>query len=225
MIITLYHLQNSRSQRILWLLEELNCDYRIIDSKNTIVSDLPIELLPLKFPTIHILDTNTSIYLTETSAICEFLSQKFQKLNIQSNHDVEIAHYFFWKNYAEASLMPTIILKQIFKQIVVNTPLPFKSISSLFKYAFEKMYLKNEITQQLNKVNDHLKTNTWICGNQFTIVDILIWFPLEANLVSIEYSEYDYIRKYLVKIQNRNSFQKALQKGNWSNKHFKEYWQ
>lgn len=224
MKIDLYHLKNARSQRIVWLLEELGCDYRIIDGSEVVGSDLPLSVLPLKFPTIHIAHANTSIYLSETSAICDFFSNKFQALFPVVATEIELGQYFFWKNYADASLMQSLVLKQVFNQIVVNTPFPFKPLSWLFKYSFNNMYLNQVITQQLNRVNEYLKTNTWMCANQFTTADILMWFPLEASMVALESNNYLYIRTYLSRIRERECFNKALQNGSWDSESFKNYW-
>lgn len=224
MQITLYHLKNSRSQRILWLLEELGYDYQVIDSADSGTHDLPNHILPLKFPTVHITDEDSGIYLTESSAICEFLSNRFQSLIPVSVTEIDLANYFFWKNYADASLMQSLVLKQVFKQIVVNTPLPFKPVPWLFKYSFNKLYLNKTIEQQLKRVDEHLKTNTWMCANQFTIADILMWFPLEACMVTMDPPDYPHITFYLAQFRGNHNFNKALESGNWSSQKFRDYW-
>lgn len=224
MKITLYHLQNSRSQRIVWLLEELGCDYTVVDGADLGAPDLPDNVLPLKFPTIHISDINDSLYLTETSAICDFLSNKFQALLPYQATEKDLADFYFWKNYADASLMQSLVLKQVFKQIVVNTPLPFKPVPWLFKYSFDRLYLNKAIAQQLDRVNAHLRTNAWMCAGQFTIADILMWFPLEASMVNQEPRNYLYITTYLAQVRGSPGFKKALVNGNWSADLFKKYW-
>ena len=84
MQITLYHLSNSRSQRILWLFEELEIDYRLVtfntsaEAKN--IKDIPITVQPLKFPTLNIKTEYEEFYLSETSAIVDFFSQSFSRL-------------------------------------------------------------------------------------------------------------------------------------------------
>jgi len=226
MIITLFHLPNSRSQRVLWLLEEIGCEYQVIDAYDidNLQQNLPTDLTPLKFPTVHIQDVSHSFYMTETSAICDFLSKKLKILCLDSPNDVDLANFCFWKNYADANLMQLLVLKQVFKQIVFNTPYLFKPIPFLFKVLFNKIYLSKTIEQQLKRVNAHLENNTWMCENEFTIADILMWFPLNAALSSINTVQYPFIKEYLNQIQTREKFQQALLKGKWSKEQFIEYW-
>ena len=226
MFITLFHLKNSRSQRILWLLKEIGCDYNVLNTSdiNKFKQNLPTYILPLKFPTIHIQDSAYSFYMTETSAICEFLSKKFQILDLNSANDIDISNFYFWKNYADANLMQLLVLRQVFKQIFINTPWIFKPIPFLFKIIFNKIYLNKAIEQQLNHINSHLQHNSWMCGNTFTIADILMWFPLEAAFCSINTAKYQFIVRYLNQIQARKQFQQAILEGNWSKEQFLKYW-
>lgn len=226
MKITLFHLQNSRSQRILWLLEEIGCDYDVINASDIDKhkQNLPTDIMPLKFPTIHIQYECDSFYMTETSAICEFLSRKFQILYLATPDDVDLANFCFWKNYADANLMQLLVLRQVFKQIVVTTPLLFKPVPFLFKVLFNKIYLNKAFDQQLKYIDSHLKDNMWMCGNTFTIADILMWFPLDAALSSINTVQHPFIEKYLNQIQVRKQFSQAMLKGNWSKEQFRKYW-
>lgn len=215
MTVELYHLNNSRSHRIVWLLEELEFDYSIANSNS---HNLPSSILPLKYPTIHLLDIG--IYLTETSAICEFLANSHKSLGF----DLCNVDYYFWKNYADSSFMQTLVLKQVFKQIVVNTPLPFKPITWLLKKSFDQMYLNNALKDQLKRIEDHLQLNSYICGDRFSYVDILIWFPIEASLKSMPKDDYPYIAEYLTRLKTRTAFIAAKEKGHWSDEEFSQYW-
>lgn len=223
-MIFLYHLHNSRSQRIVWLLEELNCRYKLLESPEIIEPTLPAEVLPLKFPTLKYFDAEGTLYLTETSAICDFLSQKHKALLPEIKSSSALANFTFWKNYADASLMQTLVLKQVFKQIVLNTPFLFKPISLMFKHSFNSMFLNKELAQQLKRIEAHLKTNAWMCGSEFTVADILIWFPLEAAMVGVEVQDYPRISAYLDRIKLREPFIKAAKQGNWSADEFNKYW-
>lgn len=217
MQITLFHLPNSRSQRILWLLEELKCDYKLILG-NAVPNDQK-----MKYPTVDILDHGTAFRLTETSAIAEFLSHHFKFLPDHLNNVQNSANFFFWKNYADGSFMPDLALKQIFNQIVKQTPWPLRFITKAIQYAFSRRYLNDNLKKHMDKVEQYLIGRTWI-DEQFGICDILLWFPLQACYASWPQSEYSYIDKYLKRIANRTAFKAALNKGQFSEENFQEYW-
>lgn len=225
MEISLFHLNNSRSQRIIWLLEELSLSYKIIPSHSVNTVNIPDMYLPLKYPTIEIKCPDSSFFLTESSAILEFFSQRYPDLNPQNKDLKKMADFLFWKNFADASFMPNLVLKQIFGQIVQKTPLLFRPISWGFKTAFNKGYLDKAITEQLIRIEQHLSHNDWFAGDEFSILDILLWFPLQVCQKASKEFNYQNINRYLVQIHNRPAFQRSLIKGNWSENHFMKYWQ
>ena len=101
MNITLHHLPNSRSQRILWLLEELSLNYDlIIYSKNT--ADKPNR--QMKFPTLHIEQNSQSQTLSESSAVAEYLCQLEQKILVQPA-DSSYWHFCFYKTQGKYSFL------------------------------------------------------------------------------------------------------------------------
>lgn len=214
----LHHLQNSRSQRIVWLFEELSLEYDIAfytlgtaKKKN------------LKFPTVEIPDQN--ITLTETSAIAEFMCEVRRRLIIEKDHR---AYWDFclYKNFSDAGLMPNLALKQIFQQIKEQTPLPVRFIPFAIQKAFNSAYLNPELKKQLDLLDDHLMQHTWIAGDIFSYADILLWFPLYAAQYAYpQFSELHNLIRYLKQIEDRNAFKRAMQRGQWSSEIFKEYWE
>lgn len=230
MQITLYHSPHSRSQRIIWLFEELGIDYQLIivtkSNSQQHLQNIPSSALPLKFPTALITTPEQDLVLTESSAIAEFFSQYFQKLISTSKQIKAQSDYLFWKNYADASFMPNLALKQIFSQIVERTPLPFKWVSCSFKYAFNAGFLNQAIDQQLDRINSHLIDQHWLAGEKFTIADILLWFPLNACISAhSNIQQYPAVLRYVRQIQMRPAFQSALTQGQWNEAIFKNYWQ
>lgn len=217
MKITLFHLPNSRSQRILWLLEELKCDYKLILS-NAVPDDQK-----MKYPTVDILDHGTAFRLTETSAIAEFLSHHFKFLPDHLNNVQDSANFFFWKNYADGSFMPDLALKQVFNQIVIQTPWPLRFICKSIQYGFHKGYLDCSMKMHMDKIEQHLTGRTWVSG-EFGICDILLWFPLLSCHVSFTQGNYPNIVEYLKRIADRPAFKAALKKGEFSEEIFYKYW-
>lgn len=225
MKLRLYHLANSRSQRIVWLLEELQADYNLVFSDEVVLTDLPNSVLPLKYPTLSVKTLQNEYVLTETTSVAEFLVSHFNlKLAVNSSCPNAFLNYLFWKNYSDASLMPNVALKQIFAQITQKTPFIFRPISWSFKLGFNKGYLDSAFKEQLQRVNDHLENNHWISGPNLTIADILMWFPLEACMQFSNTDSYTHLKRYMEQIHQHPSFQKALQKGRWSSGEFERYW-
>lgn len=224
-MIILYHLKNSRSQRVVWLLQELGCEYHVIEQSEITPSfSFPEHVKPLKFPTVSIQHEDGVTFLSETGAICELLSDLYNNLGPIDGALADTANNLFWKNYADASLMQTMILKQIFKQIVQNTPILFRPIPWALKTAFFKMYLNGTIDLQLKRVDTHLRDHQWMCGTAFSYVDIMMWFPVRAAMVSAVAKKYEHIEHYLYVLGQRPGFKEALRIGQWDQSLFNTYW-
>lgn len=232
MKLTLFHLPNSRSQRIIWLLEELGLEYQLVfceTKANGQISDDLKQIHELGKVPILIIDEYKNlekIILSETSAITDFFSYRFPRIGLRDLSSAEQIQFFYWKNFAESSFMPNLALKQIFSQIVLNTPFLLRFISKAIKSAVDKTYLNPSTEQQLFLINRQLINYPWIAGSEFTVADILLWFPLQACIeANPEFVKFEHIQTYLTEIKNRPAFQNALAKGNWSVHQFKAYWQ
>ena len=228
MQIQLYHKPNSRSQRIVWLFEELSLDYDILfchswDDANTCQLQQTHPLA--KFPTVKITQLGHTFFLSETSAIAEWFSTQQQSLGTLNLGGSALVDYYYWKNFADASFMPNLALKQVFSQLAIRTPWPVRLIPKAIQYGFNRGYLNPLLEQQMQMINQHLTTQPWVAGSQFTIADILLWFPLHAcTHLNDRYTHYPAINAYLQQIQDRPAFQRALSKGQWSASIFKRYW-
>ena len=231
MHIRLFHKTNSRSQRILWLLEELKLDYELVFCDND-PSDQSLDQIKhphrlAKFPTVQIYENNGSdvITLAETATIADYLSYLFNELGITQLSQQEIQYFYYWKNFAEATLMTDLALKQVFAAIVTRTPWPVRFVSQLLKLGFNRGYLNHTLHQHLQMMDQHLKDHSYVAGQQFTIADLLLWFPLLACMQSNPaFESLAHIQRYLLQIQSRPTFQRALEKGQWSASTFQSYW-
>ena len=136
-----------------------------------------------------------------------------------------LVDYCYWKNFAEATFMPNLALKQIFSQLAIRTPWLIRFIPRAIQYGFNQGYLNPLLQQQMQMINQHLSTQLWVAGSQLTIADILLWFPLHAcTHLNERYMHYPAINSYLQQIEDRPAFQRALSKGQWSASIFKQYW-
>ncbi len=223
MQIRLFHLQNSRSQRIIWFLEELELNYELItkyhsdEDKN---NNSPHQLS--KFPTIEIIEQGQTAILAETSAILDYVSHLHPELGQNNLLGQQLQSFYYWKNYCEATFIPDLVLKQIFHQIAERTPFPVRFIPKLLKFGFDQGYLNQSLQRHMSMIDKHLERHLWFAGDQFTTADILMWFPLLA--CSPNYSQFKHIQRYLAQIENRPAFKNALIKGQWSASTFQTYW-
>ncbi|MGY5392302.1 glutathione binding-like protein, partial [Acinetobacter sp. NigerLNRRAM0016] len=160
---------------------------------------------------VTITENQQTLHLAETSAIAEWLSHHSQRLGAMDLDQAALADDYYWKNFAEASFMPNLALKQIFAQLSLRTPWPVRFILRGIQYAFNQGYLNPLLRQQIQVIHQHLTANTWIAGSQFTIADILLWFPLQAcTHLDARYADYPASNRYLLRIQDRPAFQRAL---------------
>lgn len=223
MRIRLFHLQNLRSQRIIWFLEELGLNYELtIKDHSGIDKDKNSPHQLSKFPTIEIIEQGKTSILAETSAILDYLSHLHPQLGPNSLLSQQLQNFYYWKNYSEATFIPDLVLKQIFHQIVKRTPFPVRFIPKFLKYGFDQGYLNQSLQRQMSMIDKHLEHHLWFAGDQFTTADILMWFPLLA--CSPNYRQFKHIQRYLAQIENRPAFKNALIKGRWSASTFKAYW-
>ena len=96
---------------------------------------------------------------------------------------------------------------------------------SFLKFGFDRGYLNQALNQHLFMIEQHLKTRQYLAGNQFSIADLLLWFPLLACMQSnTEFESLPNIQRYLQHLQNRPAFQRATKKGQWSALEFELYW-
>lgn len=229
MHIQLFHLPNSRSQRIIWLLEELKLEYEITLC-TTHVKDLGFEQLKklditAKFPTVQITNQQEKFILKESTAIMEYLIFYSQNTNNNMQLHNHNHHYYYWKSFSEATLLPDLVLKQVFHQIMIQSPFLFRLVPKIIKYAFDQAYLNPVLKQHIQAIDLHLAKHHWFAGDQFTIADILLWFPILTYVATLEScNSFPHIEAYLENINQRPAFQKSLEKGQWSQKVFNDYW-
>ena len=108
---------------------------------------------------------------------------------------------------------------------MIQSPLLFRFVPKIIKYAFDQAYLNPILKQHMQAINLHLAKHQWLAGDQFTIADILLWFPILAYISTLDSCKnFPYIKTYLENINQRPAFQKALDKGQWSQETFNDYW-
>lgn len=216
-MIVLHHLENSRSQRILWLLEELGVNYEVKRYQRDAKTGLaPPELLavhPLgKSPVI----TDGDLTVAESGAIVEYLTGKYDKGRLlPAAGTPERMAYTYWLHYAEGTFMPFMVLSLIMGRIE-TAPMPFfiKPVAKGIVSKIRGGYLDQNIKRNLDFMEAALAKSTWFAGNELTAADIQMSFALEAAEVRTNLKkDYPKLAGFLTRIRARPAYQAALKKG------------
>jgi glutathione S-transferase len=216
-MIVVHHLNNSRSQRILWLLEELGLAYEVRRYQR----DAKTMLAPPELRAVHPLGKSPVISdgemtLAESGAIVEYLASRYGSGTLVPEEKTpERLRYLYWMHFAEGTAMPPLLLKLIFDR-VESGPMPFfvrpiaRGIAQKVKAA---MVLPN-LQRQLDFMEAELGTRAWFAGPAFSAADIQMSFPLEAAAVRGGLDEKrPNLWAFLQRIHARPAYQRALEKG------------
>ena len=216
-MITLHHLENSRSQRILWLLEELGLPYEVKRyARNPATKLAPPELErvhPLgKSPVI----TDGDITVAESGAIIEYLLDTYGKGRLRpAAGTAQRRQFTYWLHFAEGSAMPFLLMKLVFDK-VRTAPVPFfvKPVVKGIAAKVGKSFIEPNITRQLRHMEAELSQRPWFAGDEFSAADVQMSYCLEAAAVSGGLgSQHPSLSAWLARIHARPAYQRALQAG------------
>lgn len=217
-MITVHHLDNSRSQRVLWLLEELELPYDIQFYKR----DPKTMMAPKSLQAIHplgkapvITDTDGNVTLAESGAIIEYVINKYGHGRLAPACDTpEYIRFIYWLHYAEGSAMPPLLLKLIFGMLSKQAPLPFRPFAFLISKGAQAQFINPQLKLNMDYWEHSLSENEWFAGNNFTAADIQMSFPLEAATARAGATDNrPHVRGFLHRIHNRPAYQRALYRG------------
>ena len=202
MTIIVHHLENSRSQRILWMLEELGLDYEVKRyERNPKTMLAPPELKrvhPLgKSPVIQDGDT----VVAETGAIIEYLVDKADGRLGPPAHRDAVLRYRFFLHYAEGSLMPPLLVKLVLSRVPIFGKAGQRRIQPMIDVHLD--YLERELANR-----------EWFVGDDLTAADIMLSFPLEAARARAGLDESrPNLTAWLARVHARPAYQRALERG------------
>lgn len=216
-MITVHHLDNSRSQRVLWLLEELGLPYEIqLYKRNPKTMLAPPELRkvhPLgKSPVL----TEDGLTLAESGAILEYLVERHGNGRLAPPPgSPERLRWRYWMHFAEGSAMPPVLLKLVFDR-VASAPVPFfvKPVARAIAAKAQSSFIDPQIANQLAFMEGELARSTWFAGEEFSAADIQMSFPLEAvaSRAGIG-AKHPHLMAFLERIHARPAYRKALERG------------
>jgi glutathione S-transferase len=215
-MIRLHYLNNSRAQRILWLLEELQVPYELkAYERETDTSFAPDSLRsvhPLgKSPVI----TDGAVTLAESGAIIEYLLQTYKADWIPEPGTRAHIQYLYWLHFAEGSLMPPLLMNLVFEKIR-SSKMPFvaKPIANAIVNKVVTSFVAPNISRMLQYIDQHLESNTWFAGDLLTGADFQMSFPLEAaHANGLVNDGHRNIKNFLNRVRQREAYERALQKG------------
>ena len=216
-MIVVHHLNNSRSQRILWLLEELGLDYDIKRCQR----DPKTMLAPPELRRIHPLGkspviTDGDLTLAESGAIVEYLVGRYGNGRlVPAAGTPEKLRYTYWLHYAEGSMMPPLLMKLIFDRLE-RARMPFfaKPIARAIAQKTKASFIEPNINRHLDYMEAELGKAAWFAGETFTAADIQMSFPLEAATVrgGLSLSRPN-LMTFLDRIHSRPAYKKAIERG------------
>ncbi|QIF82627.1 glutathione S-transferase family protein [Brevundimonas sp. 'scallop'] len=215
-MIKVHHLNDSRSQRVLWLLEELGLDYEVVRYERNASNRLaPPELLAIhplgKSPVIE----DGAVKVAETGAIVEYLLDTYGQGRLRSAAGTEDGRRFtYWLHYAEGSAMPPLLLKLVFSMLPRRAPALLKPIVNGVANKAITSFVDPQLRTHVGFWEDELGRSEWFAGDQFTAADIMMSFPVEAGADRAFNAETKpRLKAFLNRIHARPAYQRALERG------------
>ena len=212
-MLTVHHLNNSRSQRVLWLLEELGVPYEIVKYER----DPKTSLAPPELQKIHPLGkspvvTDNGNTLAESAAILEYIVETHGNGRlVPAAGTPEYRRYRYWMHYAEGSLMPLLLMRLITSRIK-KAPFPVRPIAKAIAGKVEAGFVAPNLDRHVAYLDGELAKSPYFAGSDLTVADIQMSFPMEAIAQRVP-NPPARITDFVRRIHERPSFKKSLERG------------
>ena len=207
-MLTLHYITDSRSHRLVWMLEELGVDYRV--QVHPRGSD---QLAPASIKALHpvgkapLLEESDGQIFAESGHIAEHLAERYGPHLIPEGEQARL-DYRYWMHFAEGSLAPPLVATFLFGVVEQRTPRLLRPLVLAAPRLLEKAYYNTTIAALLGFVDEHLAGRDFFVGDALSTVDIMMSFPLEAASARLE--GYSNIQRWVGQIQARPAYKKAL---------------
>jgi glutathione S-transferase len=214
-MIIVHHLNNSRSQRVIWLLEELGLPYEVKRYER----DAKTMLAPPELRAIHPLGKSPVITdgdktIAETGAIIEYVLETYgQGRLIPAVGTKERLRYTYWLHYAEGSAMTPLLLKLVFTALPARAPGLLKGLVKGIANGALKGFVDPQLKTHVDYWDAELAKSPWFAGADFTAADIMMSFPLEAGASRAGADSRPHVKAFLAKIHARPAYKEALKRG------------
>ncbi|GJE53550.1 glutathione S-transferase family protein [Methylobacterium thuringiense] len=212
-MVTVHHLENSRSQRVLWLLEELGLAYDV----KRYARDPKTMLAPPELRAVHplgkspVLDDDGTI-VAESGAIVEYLTARQGGALAPAPGTPEHRRYTYFLHYAEGSAMPPLLLKLVFSRLAPGSPALLRPLVRAIAAKVTTGFVDPDLRRHAGYWESELAERSWFAGDAFTAADIQMSFPLEA-FASRGTGAGPKVRDWLIRIHARPAYQRALERG------------
>lgn len=216
-MLTVHHLNNSRSQRVLWLLEELAVPYEVRryerDPRTLLAPSSLKKVHPLgKSPVI----TDGDVTVAESGAIIEYVLERHGEGRLAPAPGTpERLRYTYWLHYAEGSAMPPLVMKLVFLRLrTAPMPIFVRPFARAIADQVLRGFVEPQIRLHMGFVEQELAHGTWFAGEAFTAADIQMSFPIEAAAARGGLgTEFPRLQAFLERIRERPAYRRALEKG------------
>jgi glutathione S-transferase len=217
-MLTVHHLNNSRSQRVLWLLEELGLPYEIVP----LPARQATMLAPASLRAVHplgkspVVTTDDGLTLAESGAIIETIIERYGQGRLAPAAGTpEALRYRYWLHFAEGTAMSPLLLKLVFDRIeTAKMPFFAKPIAKAIAAKAKGAFINPNIAGHLSFMEAELGKSEWFAGDEFSGADIQMSFPVEASQArgGLD-SKRPKLMAYLERIHARPAYQRALERG------------
>jgi glutathione S-transferase len=219
-MITVHHLNNSRSQRVLWLLEELGLEYEVKRYQR----DRQTMLAPAELRAVHPLGKSPVITddsaaggptLAESGAIIEHLADRYGAGKLAPAFgSAERVRYLYWLHFAEGTAQPPLLLKLLFDRIKYKSPWLVRPVARAIADKALATFVLPNLGRNLDFMESELGKSEWFAGAQFSAADIQMSFPLEAARARGGLDEKrPRLMNFLERIHSRPAYQRAIERG------------
>ena len=214
-MLTVHHLNHSRSQRVLWLLEELELPYEITFYERDPVT----RLAPPALRAVHplgkspvLVDGATTV--AETGAIVEYLVEKSGGSLRPEAGTSERLRWTYWMHFAEGSLMPQLVLDLVLTAAPARAPEALREAAKAVADGARRGYVAPNLKTLFDFVAAELGKSPWFAGEHFSAADVMMSFPLEAAVARAGAAEErPKLAAFVERIHARPAYRKALARG------------
>ena len=215
-MLTVHHLNNSRSQRVLWLLEELDVPYEIVRHER----DAKTMLAPPALRAIHPLGKSPVIVeggetVAETGAIIEHILERHgQGRFAPPAGTAEHRRMRYWLHYAEGSAMSPLLLKLVFTRMPAGVPGLIRPIANAIAAKAQSNLIDPQLKSHFDYWEAELGKSEWFAGPEISAADVIMSFPVEAGAARGGALEgRPRLKAFLEKVHARPAYRRALVKG------------
>ena len=214
-MLIVHHLNNSRSQRVLWLLEELGLPYEI----KTYQRDAKTQLAPAELKQVHPLGKSPVLVdgdatIAETGAIVEYLVEKAGGALRPPAGTPERLRWTYWLHYAEGSAMPPLLLRLVFSVMPERSPALLRPLVRGISAHALRDFIDPQVKTHFDYIESELTKFPWFAGGDFSAADVMMSFPLEAAAARADaLAGRPKLKAWVERCHARPAYRRALEKG------------